>query len=281
MRNSMMIRRTFLLAAAAARLAAASPIRIGCQSRSYAAPSRDVNTFLKYLDDMAAAGYEGFETNYISLEESFVNPAAMRKELASRKLELIGLHAGAPLHTPEQVTKAEALFAKVAAGAHGLGARYVMLSAAAGKDNGLWPAKAAAIERLTQACGKAGVELLVHNHVEEARNNFEEFRFLLQHSKVRLLVDIGHAARAQVNAAAFCAEHHQRIAAVHVKDWRGDHSSQVTLGTGDVDVKGSLLALRKKNWQGWVIAELEGNPVPGVSAQENVRQAREFLRKLL
>ncbi len=256
-------------------------MRVGCQSRSYAAPKRDVTQFLAYLDDMAAAGYEGFETNYISLETAFADPAPVRAEIAKRKIELIGLHAGSPLHTPEQVAKAEALFAHVAAGVKALGGTYVMLSPAAGKDQALWETKAAAIERLAKVCRKAGVELLVHNHVEEARNNFEEFRFLLRHSSVRLLVDVGHATRAGVNASSFCVEHHGRIAAVHVKDWKGDHMTQVTLGTGDVDVRGALAALRGKDWQGWVIAELEGNPVPGVSRERNVRNAREYLRKVI
>ncbi|MFN7934304.1 MAG: sugar phosphate isomerase/epimerase [Bryobacteraceae bacterium] len=277
----MMRRRTFLLSTAAASLAAADRIRVGCQSRSYAAPTRDVPQFLTYLDDMAAAGYAGFETNYISLEAGFANPAPLRAEIAKRKMELIGLHAGAALHTPEQVAKAEALFAHVAAGVKALGGQYAMLSPNAGKDPALWPAKAAAIERLAGVCKKAGVELLVHNHVEEARNNFEEFRFLLRNSTVKLLVDVGHAARAGVNAAGFCSEHHGRIAAVHVKDWKGDANTQVTIGTGDVDVKSALAALRKQKWQGWVIAELEGNPVPGVSREQNVRNARDFLRNVL
>ncbi|MBL8221066.1 MAG: sugar phosphate isomerase/epimerase [Bryobacterales bacterium] len=276
-----MKRRTFVLGAPAAALMAAEGIRIGCQSRSYAAPSRDVTQFLTFVDDMAAAGYEGFETNYISLEAGFTDPQPLRAEIARRKMHLIGLHAGSALHTPEQVTKAESLFAHVAAGVKALGGSYAMLSPSAGKDAGLWKAKAEAIERLAAVCNKAGVELLVHNHVEEARNNFEEFRFLLKNSSVKLLVDVGHAARAGVNAAAFCEEHHARIAAVHVKDWKGDHNNQMTLGTGEVPVKSALAALRKRNWRGWVIAELEGNPVPGVTREQNVRDARGFLKKLI
>lgn len=269
------------MTAAAVPLSAADRIRMGCQSRSYAAPNRDVSQFLTYLEDMAAAGYEGFETNYISLEAGFADPAPLRAEIAKRKIELIGLHAGAALHTQEQVTKAEALFAHVAAGVKALGGQYAMLSPNAGKDPALWQSKATAIERLAGVCRKAGVELLVHNHVEEARNNFEEFRFLLKNSSVRLLLDVGHAARAGVNAASFCAEHHRRIAAVHVKDWKGDANAQVTLGTGDVDVKSALAALRRQKWQGWVIAELEGNPVPGISRDQNVRNARAYLKNVL
>ncbi len=68
---------------------------------------------------------------------------------------------------------------------------------------------------------------------------------------------------------------------MHVKDWKGDANTQVTIGTGDVDVKSALAALRKAKWQGWVIAELEGNPVPGVSREQNVRNAREYLKTLL
>lgn len=262
-------------------LNAAPAIRLGCQSRSYAAPSRDIALFLSYLDDMAAAGYEGFETNYISLEAAFANPQPMRHELAKRKLMLIGLHAGSPLHTPEQVVKAEALFTKVAAGVSALGGSYVMLSAAAGKDPALWASKAAAIEKLAAVCRNARVELLVHNHAEEARNNFEEFRFMLSQTKTRLIVDIGHAKRAGADAAAFCATHHRRIAAVHVKDWKDDPANQVPLGTGDVDVRGALTALTRKKWRGWVIAELEGRPVPNMTPQQNVRHAHDFLSRIL
>lgn len=276
-----MRRRTFVLAAPAAALMATDGIKVGCQSRSYAAPSRDVRQFLTYVDDMAAAGYEGFETNYVSLESGFTDPAPLRAEIARRKMSLIGLHAGSALHTPELVSKAEALFAHVAAGVKALGGSYAMLSPAAGKDPGLLKSKAEAIERLAAVCRKAGVELLVHNHVEEARNNFEEFRFLLNHSSVKLLVDVGHAARAGVNAAAFCEQHHSRIAAIHVKDWKADHMNQVTLGSGDVPVKSALAALRKRNWRGWVIAELEGNPVPGVTREQNVRDARSFLKQVI
>jgi sugar phosphate isomerase/epimerase len=278
----MLPRRKLLLTLAGAPLfSAAAPIRVGCQSRSYGAPTRDAKKFLDVLDDMSAAGYQGFETNFISLEETFGDPTAMRKELENRRLTLVALHAGAEMHSEAGTEKGLALLQRVAHGVKGLGGSYVFLSAAITKDHALWKRKADAITQAAKLCEKAGVKFAVHNHVDEARNNFEEFRFLLAHSNVSLIVDAGHAARAGADAAAFCAEHYKRIVALHVKDWRGDHMNQVTLGTGQVDVRGSVLALKNHGWSGWVLAELEGNAVPGVSPQQNVRNARNYLRQLL
>ena len=54
--------------------AAAPKVQVGCQTRAYGSPILDRRRFLAVLDDLAELGYEGFETNYRSLEHSFDAP---------------------------------------------------------------------------------------------------------------------------------------------------------------------------------------------------------------
>jgi sugar phosphate isomerase/epimerase len=127
---------------------------------------------------------------------------------------------------------------------------------------------------------ETNVRLCVHNHVEETRNDFYELRELLANTPagdVWLLLDIGHAGIARANAAAFFRSHAARIAGLHVRDRIGER--QVPMGTGQVDLRGVVVAIRETGWSGWVIVELEGTSVPGVSSSENVRLARHYLKK--
>ena len=129
-------------------------------------------------------------------------------------------------------------------------------------------------------CRESNVRLCVHNHVDETQNDFYELREVLANTpagEVWLLLDIGHAGVGGANAAAFFRSHAARIAGLHVRDRIGER--QVPMGTGQVDLRGVAAAIRETGWSGWVIVELEGTSVPGVSSSENVRLARQYLKK--
>ncbi|HYM12380.1 MAG TPA: hypothetical protein VEU62_16710, partial [Bryobacterales bacterium] len=89
----MSTRREFFLVSLGAALArsgaAAEGVRLGCQTRAYGSPIRDRAKLLSVLDDLAALGYAGFETNFASLEASFADPEPMRKEIEKRRIGLI------------------------------------------------------------------------------------------------------------------------------------------------------------------------------------------------
>src|SRR5258708_29803680 len=87
-------RRDILLASLAAltRAQARSRIRLGCQTRAYGSPLKNRSELLAALADLHDLGYEGFETNFASLADSFADPLPARAEIALRGLPLIGLH---------------------------------------------------------------------------------------------------------------------------------------------------------------------------------------------
>jgi sugar phosphate isomerase/epimerase len=260
-----------------AALAAANGIRVGCQTRSYMPPNRDRAKLMGMLDDMARLGYEGFETNYISVEESFENPAPMRDEIAKRKLALIGLHLGIPWTRPERMNAAMETFHRVVKGTKALGGSHVILSGQAAGD--ALKRKCDALDKMAAECREQGIRLTVHNHTEEAAENWKEFRYLLAHTgrDVWLLVDAGHAIMARQDPWAFLAEFPGRISGLHLRDRTPE--KPVLMGKGHLNLKGMGETIRRAKWQGWLIVELEGYPLDGVTGAEGVRNARRLIRQ--
>ena len=108
-----MRRREFVLATLAAARGA-GPIRVGCQTRAYGSPLRDRAKLLAVLEELVAAGYEGFETNFQSLAHSFAAPEPMRREIEKRRIALIGLHSSAGLFEPAKIEQEQAGLLEVA-----------------------------------------------------------------------------------------------------------------------------------------------------------------------
>lgn len=270
-----MTRRALLMAALAART---HGVRVGCQTRSYMTPNRDRTKLVAMLDDIAAAGFEGVETNYISVEESFALPAAMKAEFAARKLSLIGLHMGIPWNDAGRVGEALATFETVARLIKALEGSHVIVSGHAAGQEAL-ARKCETLERLSRRTAEAGIRLAVHNHTEEALDDWKEFRYLLAHTgrDVWLLVDAGHAIMARQDPWRFLAEHGNRIAGVHLRDRLPDRP--VLLGRGSLSLPGLGAAISKTKWTGWLIVELEGYPMEGVTSEQGVRDARRMIRK--
>lgn len=274
----MMERREWLGSALAAALQVkAKQAKVGCQTRSYMAPNRNRAKLLEMLDDIAAAGYEGVETNFISVEDAFLNPKPMVDELKKRKLSLIGLHMGINWNEPEKVAQGVEIFERVAAGVRDLGGSHLIVSGAAAGD--ALKRKCDLLNGLSIRTRELGVRLAVHNHTEEALNNWQEFRYLLANTgpHVWLLVDAGHAIMARQDPWLLLKEHSRRIAGIHLRDRTPE--KPVLLGQGNLDLKGLSAAMGQTQWAGWLIVELEGYPLEGVTGAQGVRDARTRIRK--
>jgi len=283
-----MNRRDFMgVAASAAMLGAASQgVRIGCQTRSYFAPVKDRSRLLRALDDIAAAGFAGFETNQLCLADAFANPGPMKEEMARRKLELFGLHLGGRLHETAGAAKAREDTLRVAKGIRALGGGALVFSPAA--VNGLTGAelqaafhrKADELTALGRICNGEGVRLCVHNHNEETLRGWAEFRVTGDKTRPRevwFLVDLGPSALTGQDPVSFLTDYHSRIAGLHVRDYQGE--KQVRLGAGSVNLKGAAEALNRLRWSGWVLVEQEAGTIPGLTTEQASRQALKYIRE--
>ena len=278
-----------LAGAAVARGQSGSPrIRVGCQTRAYGSPIRDRALLLAALDDLAATGYEGFETNFASLESSFDDPGPMRGEVEKRQLQLIGLHGTVNFMNPANLEKDRAQFDRLAKASKGLGSELLILSSSSGVprdsdgrvDGAALKLRCEELNRVGAICRTLDLRLAIHNHANETANNGEELEAILEGTEPRnvsVLMDLAYVNGAHINVPAFFRKHYRRTVGLHVRDQRD--GKEVNLGEGNLDLKGIAEALRDTRWSGWVI--LEVNKRPDISSRQLIENSRKYMREVM
>ncbi len=274
-------------AVAARAQAASGRVRVGCQTRAFGSPIRDYAQLLSVLDDLVAAGYEGFETNYASLQSHFEDPGPARAEIEKRRIKLIGLHGSINFTKPENLDKDRAQFDRLAKASKGLGAELLILSSSGVPRDAEGRLQASALKlrceelnRAGAACRAMGIRLATHNHARETANDGEEVNAVMQRTdprNVSMLMDAAYVHAANLNVAGFFRRYHRRVAGMHLRDYRD--GKEVDLGQGDLDLKGIAAAMRETGWTGWAI--LEVNKRAGVSSRELVETNRKAMRDIM
>jgi inosose dehydratase len=132
-------------------------------------------------------------------------------------------------------------------------------------------------------------KIAIHNHGPEdsvyptPASAFEAIKSL--DSRIGLCIDIGHAARAGADPASSIRQYAARLYDLHMKDSiaiigaKKDIPTEV--GTGRIDIRGVLTALRQINYPGVVAFEYEkvaANPVTGLA--ESIGYVRGMLAAL-
>jgi sugar phosphate isomerase/epimerase len=274
-----MNRRAFLLTFAASRLQAKSgAIRPGCQTRAYGSPLPRKELLLEALDGIAAAGFEGFETNYASLEHSFDNPGPMKDEFRRRNLALIGLHASGRIQHKETAEADMRKLQRIAKASKGLGGSFLVLSGP-GIDPAARQLWCENLNALGKFCRETGVRLCVHNHLKELQNNAEELKAVAAATDPKLvsfLLDLSYFSEAHLAPREWLPKFASRLAGLHLRDYKG--KEEVLLGEGDLDYRGVNDALRATRWHGWLILEM--NRRKDMSSGEMVKRGREFMKQV-
>lgn len=250
----------------------------GCQTNAWPIDASDPATLHAALHQIARLEYGGFETSFRYLNALVRED---RRPADMHGLQFFGVHIFIAEYDAATAVAPRDLVVEVLALASRLGAQNLILSGGPSQGFAQLRAKADALKRLAELSAKVGVRLCYHNHAPELLAQPEqpsEFETLLgetSDSPLGFVLDAGHAYRAGLPVASFAARLHRRIAAIHLRDFRGEE--QVPLGTGDFPLSGVAAALREAGWRGWLFAEEEraDGSKPGYAA---VSAAREALR---
>jgi len=158
-----------------------------------------------------------------------------------------------------------------------------------------WEALGEGLNRLGEATRKEGIKLALHPHAGtyvETRPELDTIMARTDPALVGLCVDTGHLAYGGADPVKAFDDYAERIWHVHLKDVDRDLMQQLLagsmdfvgavragifpeLGTGVVDLRGCLDALRRVGYDGWVVVEQDAPPNPMQSAVNNRRFMRE------
>jgi inosose dehydratase len=235
-------------------------IRLGAQTNAWPIDPARFDTFLGVLNQIKKVGYAGFETGFLNLRPHFNSPESARSRIASNGLTFFGIHIFLPPGGWDPATHLPPapLYQEVAHGGAALGAQHLIFSGApaAGVDD--LKRKIAGLNTAGAFSKGLGLPLAYHNHWWEFQSKVGEIEALYAETDpalVSFLLDAGHAYRGGADVPGFLRQHHQRIVALHLRDYR--NGQQVPLGEGSFPLAEVAATLTHLKWQGWVLNEEE------------------------
>ena len=274
------------------------------------------------LAELAGCGYTGTELGPLGYLPS--EPAELRAALAANGLVLVGAFCPVTLHrddgAAEGLADADRIIGLLAAA----GAEVLVLAEAgdmtrkaiAGRvpadgrasfDAMAWDRFAANAETIARRAAAHGLMTAFHPHAATWVETPAEVDALLLRtdpSLIHLCLDTGHAVYGGGDPVAIVRRHGPRIRHVHLKDVRHavlaraaagelDFGTAVAagvfapLGDGDVDLPGTLEALRTVGYDGWLVVEQdrvigpdEAPTAPRADAERSFAYLQDALRAM-
>jgi len=288
-------RRRFIVgvagASAALRIAPAVPdVRVGYAAITWR--GRD----LEAIADIADAGYPGIQLRATIVPEFISRPAALRDELAKRRLTFVALSSGNLRIDPAVEADELGLHTRNARFLRDAGGLYLQVIDERPKGRPIIPDDYTRLGHLMAELGKRtadiGIPLAYHHHMNSLGEKPDEIARIMDAADpryVKLLLDIAHYQQGGGDPIRAVHQYADRLIVVHVKDVESpigsgrsggpgrsggagrqnppdqpglpalpDRSYRfVELGRGRVDVKGAFAALADVKFHGWVIVELD------------------------
>ena len=272
--------------------------------------------FERVLDEMSAAGFAGTELG--DWEFMPTEPAALRRELGQRALEMVGAFVPAALadvrtHEPAiaNAIRTAKLIAEVGE------TPFIVLA----DDNGIDPVRTRAAGRIEPQMGlsdeqwrcfaegaekvaravadETGLRTVFHHHCAGFVETPAEVARLLDLTNPDLLglcLDTGHWTYGGGDALSALSDYGDRIWHVHFKDCHPDVAGRARrealdyfeavregvfceLGRGRVDFASVVAELRRRDYDGWIVVEQDVLPGMGTPAESAARN-RAFLKTL-
>jgi inosose dehydratase len=247
------------------------------------------------IDDIAAVGFRGIQLRSNCIAE-FGSPAAVRDLLGQRDLKFVALSSGDLLSDPALVKKSINEHVEHAKFLRDAGGLYLQIIDNRPKGRTVAPEDykhlGKALTELGKRTADVGIPLGYHNHMGSHGERPEELDQIMGLSDpryVKLELDIAHYFQGGGDPAKAIEKFSDRLLFLHMKDVErlsdgkdSAHSYRfVELGRGLVDIPATFEALRKVNFRGWAVVELDGVPDNAHSPKEAAAANKQYLQDKL
>ena len=274
-------------------------------------------TYATVLDEIRDTGYEGTELGDWGFMPT--EPAALRRELAARRLAMVGAFVPVALADAGTHAAGAETAVRTAALMRDAGATEAFIVLA--DDNASVPARERHAGRITRehelsdrqwdtfAAGanlvaravaeRTGLRTVFHPHCGGYVETPREIDALMRRTdpaRLGMVLDTGHLIYGGGDPLSVFNEHRDRVWHVHFKDcdlnvanaaraqglgYLAAVRSQLfcELGSGVVDFAAVIDALRQARYAGWIVVEQDVFPGYG-APKESAQKSREYLRRL-
>ncbi len=267
------------------------------------------------LDEMVQAGYAGTELGPYGFLPT--DPKQLKKELAERRLSLLGAFVPLPLAHVEQHEASVQSAMDVARLLAQNGAPYMVLAdamnaarmAIAGRVNDArdgmtgqaWACAAGLLTRVARAARGLGLTPVFHHHCGtfiETPGEVDRLLAMVDPELLGLCLDTGHYFYGGGDPVECARVYGKRIRHLHLKDVRPAVLETVRakkmpyldavragvfceLGEGGVNLTGVIQQLEAAGFNGWAVFEQDVDPsLPGCNPVESAKRSRAYLRNV-
>jgi sugar phosphate isomerase/epimerase len=231
-----------------------------------------------WLDEVAAAGYEGVAT-FEALLLQWVEEADLGARLRDAGLAMVSVDVRVSRDFDRQKQIYEAM--------QSLGARHAVCLSGLARESRDFDEVADVLNRMGELALQYGVRAGYHNHTGDIGETLEQTETLLARTdpdKFFGFLDVGHATKDFVGypvsdrAAFFLERHWDRIDFLEFKDWSEEHDLCTEVGAGLCDYDRVFGILEERGYTGWITVEQNG-PMGDKTALQCARASREFIRR--
>jgi inosose dehydratase len=248
----------------------------------------------KAIDDIAALGFPGIQLRS-NVTGEFGAAGELKELLQKRHLTLVALSSGAVRIDPGVETEDLAKHAANAKFVHDAGGLYLQVTDQRPKNRPITADDYKKLGRLLTEVGKRAVDLGVpigyHNHMGTLGEKPEEVDRILDAADpryVKLELDVAHYVQGGGDPAKAIDRYHDRLLFLHIKDVEsidppanGKNYRFVELGRGRVDLPAILDALKRANFRGWMVVELDAVPDKARTPKESAIISKTYLEEKL
>lgn len=247
------------------------------------------------IEDIASLGFHGVQLRSNVLKE-FSGPAELRDLLEKHHLKMVALSSGSVRIDPAVEAEEIAKHTANAKFVHDVGGLYLQVTDKRPEDRAITSVDYARLGKLIKEIGKRtadlGISLGYHNHMGTLGQSPEEVDQILQAADpryVKLELDVAHYFQGGGDPAKAIEKYHERLLFLHIKDVESVSNSTdpkrnyrfVELGRGRVDLPAVFEALRKVNFRGWAIVELDAVPEKDRTPKECAEISKKYLEEKL
>jgi len=247
------------------------------------------------IEDVAAVGFRGIQLRSNSIAE-FGSPAAVRDVLSQHELKFVALSSGDLLSDPAAAKKSIVEHTAHAKFLRDAGGLYLQIIDNRPKGRPAIPADFKLLGKALTELGKRtadlGIPLGYHNHMGSLGERPEELDQIMSFSDpryVKVELDIAHYFQGGGDPVKAIEKFSDRLLFLHIKDVERLPAAKdtqrsyrwVELGHGLVDIPAVFEALRKLNFRGWAVVELDGVPDNAHSPKEAAAANKQYLQEKL
>jgi inosose dehydratase len=247
------------------------------------------------IEDISALAFPGIQLRANAITE-FSAPGELKELLEKHRLTFVALSSGAVRVEPG-VEMQEDLKRHIANARflHDAGGLYLQLTDQRPKNRAITIDDYKRLGILLTAIGKgaadSGISVGYHNHMGTLGERPEDVDRILEAADpryVKLELDVAHYVQGGGDPAKAIDRYHDRLLFLHLKDVatidpaaNGKNYRFVELGRGRVDLPAIFTALKRANFRGWTVVELDAVPESSRTPKESAAISKAYLEEKL